>query len=37
MAFGNEPGGPGIQNFWQNLLTIPKAKDSRRVYSGAAG
>jgi len=37
MAYGNEPGGPKSNDFLTEFVTWWKEKDSRRVYTSAAG
>jgi hypothetical protein len=37
MAYGNEPGGSNQNAYLGKLLTYWKSKDSRRVYTSAAG
>ncbi|MBT3384746.1 MAG: beta-galactosidase [Prolixibacteraceae bacterium] len=36
-AYGNEPGGPKHKEFLTDFISYWKEKDSRRVYTGAAG
>ncbi len=37
MAYGNEPGGDNQVKYLSDLIAYWKQKDSRRVYTGAAG
>lgn len=37
MAYGNEPGGPNQVPFLTEYVNYWKAKDSRRIYTSAAG
>ncbi len=37
MAYGNEPGGPNHKKYLTEFVSYWKHRDSRRVYTGAAG
>ncbi len=36
-TYGNEPGGPNFKSYLTNFLNYWKQKDTRRLYTGAAG
>lgn len=37
LAYGNEPGGPGYRKYLNEFVSHWKAKDARRIYTGASG